>query len=79
MISSVIVLLLLLAHSYSYNILAVFPAVSTSHFKVGEALVLGLAKAGHNVTLISPYDYKTSQENVESVQLTGAIEVSEGK
>lgn len=61
------------------NILLVFPAVSTSHFKVGEALTLGLAKAGHNVTLLSPYDYKTHLKNVEVVQLTGAIEVAAGK
>lgn len=69
---------MLLANTWAYNILTVFPAASTSHFKVGEALVLGLAKAGHKVTLLSPYDYKTKQENVESVQLTGAIEAAEG-
>lgn len=61
------------------NILLVFPAVSTSHFKVGEALTLGLAKAGHNVTLICPYDYKTTVSNVEVIQLTGAIEIAAGE
>lgn len=58
--------------------MAVFPAVSKSHFAVGEALTVGLAKAGHQLTLVSPYEYKTNLPNLEAVQLTGAIEKMEG-
>lgn len=60
------------------KILLVFPAVSKSHFKVGEALMLGLADAGHKVTMLCAYDYKTSNPNVDVVQLTGALEIAEG-
>lgn len=62
-----------------YNILVVSPAVSKSHFNVGEAISIGLSDAGHKVTLISPFDYKPKSANIEPVQITGAIEKSEGK
>lgn len=61
------------------NILMVFPIVSKSHFKVGEALTLGLARAGHDVTLLCPFPYKPALKNIQVIQLTGAIELSEGK
>lgn len=60
------------------RILSVFPAVSKSHFAVGEALSVGLARAGHQVTLISPYDYKSPVDTLEGVQVTGALEIAEG-
>ncbi len=62
-----------------YNILVVSPAVSKSHFNVGEAIAIGLSDAGHNVTLISPFNYKPKNENLEHVQITGALEKAEGK
>lgn len=64
----------------SSNILVVSPAASTSHFKVGEAITLGLAEAGHRVTIVSAYDYKPKNvSNIESIQISGAIERAEGK
>lgn len=39
----------------SYNFLGVLHTPSRSHFKIGNSLMLALAKAGHNVTVISPY------------------------
>ncbi|KAJ6649189.1 hypothetical protein Bhyg_04423 [Pseudolycoriella hygida] len=64
----------------SSNILVVTPLASTSHFKVGEAITVGLANAGHNVTILSAYDYKPKNaSNIESIQIIGAIEKSEGK
>lgn len=61
------------------NILVVSPVVSKSHFNVGEAITIGLADAGHNVTFIMPYDYKPKNPNIETVQITGAIEKAAGK
>lgn len=61
------------------RILSVFPAVSKSHFAVGEALTLGLARAGHEVTLVSPYDYKSPVATLDVVQLTGVEELAAGK
>lgn len=65
-------------HVDGARILTVFPSVGKSHFAVGEALSVGLAKAGHHVTLISPFAYKSDLANLEAVQLTGAIEAAEG-
>lgn len=61
------------------RILTVFPAVSKSHFAVGEALSVGLAEAGHHVTLLSPFAYESDLPTLEAVQLTGAIETAEGR
>lgn len=41
-----------------YKLLLVFPVPSRSHFNLGSALARGLANAGHDVTLLSPYDDK---------------------
>lgn len=61
------------------NILVISPTISKSHFKVGETISIGLAKAGHNVTIISPYDYKPTNPNIEPIQTTGVLEKAEGK
>ncbi|KAG4079716.1 hypothetical protein HA402_004421 [Bradysia odoriphaga] len=61
------------------NILVVSPALSMSHFKVGEAIATGLANAGHNVTLISPYDYKPKIRNIEPVQIAGLAEQAKSR
>lgn len=61
------------------RILIVFPVVTKSHFAVGEALADGLAKVGHQVTLVGPYVHKSNMTNMESVQLTGAVEAQEGR
>ncbi|XP_037040608.1 UDP-glycosyltransferase UGT5-like isoform X1 [Bradysia coprophila] len=73
----VVLLLSALPLISSYNILVVSPAVSKSHFSVGETISIGLADAGHNVTLISPYDYKPKHRNIEPVQVTGVLEKAE--
>lgn len=61
------------------RILSVFPIVCKSHFAIGESLSLALAKAGHEVTLVSPFDHKSPVDTMETVQLTGFIELQEGK
>lgn len=60
------------------QILAVFPIVCKSHFFIGESLSMGLARAGHQVTLVSPFSYKSPVINLEVVKLTGFIETLEG-
>lgn len=75
----IVLLLLTLCSLISpYNILVVSPAVSKSHFNVGEAIAIGLSDAGHKVTLISPYDYKPKNSNIEPIQTTGVLELAEG-
>lgn len=38
------------------KILGIFPMVGGSHFKMSNALMRGIASAGHNVTIITPYE-----------------------
>lgn len=62
------------------NILVVSPVASTSHFKIGEAITVGLAGAGHSVTFVSAYNYQPKNgSKIEAIQVSGAIERSEGK
>lgn len=50
--------------THSYNILGIFPTKASSHFRLGWTLMQGLADAGHNVTLICPYDRPTYDSNL---------------
>lgn len=53
-----IVLTLLAIESlcHGYKLLIVFLVPSRSHFNLGSTLARGLANAGHDVTLVSPYE-----------------------
>ncbi|XP_050298923.1 UDP-glycosyltransferase UGT5-like [Anthonomus grandis grandis] len=50
--------LLLVYHVHSYKILGLFPMGSTSHQILATKLMEGLAEAGHEVTMVSPYPTK---------------------
>lgn len=52
----VVTLLAIATLCNGYKLLVVFPMPSKSHFNLGSALARGLANAGHDVTLLSPYD-----------------------
>lgn len=53
----------------SYKILMVFPSHSHSHLIIGSSVLKGLAKAGHNVTMISSFPQKESIPNYRDVFL----------
>ncbi|XP_049824005.1 UDP-glycosyltransferase UGT5 [Aethina tumida] len=59
-----------------YKILLVFPVPSRSHFNLGSALARGLANAGHDVTLLSPYDddYVPTNGSYRPVVLSEVLE-----
>ncbi|CAH1102049.1 unnamed protein product [Psylliodes chrysocephalus] len=57
-----------------YKILVLFPATSPSHFILGNALGRGLAKAGHEVTVLSPFQDKNPPKNYREAVLTGLLE-----
>ncbi|XP_056637219.1 UDP-glycosyltransferase UGT5-like [Diorhabda sublineata] len=61
----------------SYKILFVFPAPIPSHFFLGNALAKGLVDAGHDITMISPYEqnYKSKNGTYKSVVLTGIADM----
>jgi hypothetical protein len=52
----------------SYKILGVFPTLYKSHWNIGVSVLKQLTAAGHEVTLISPYELK--EPNVRNVLLT---------
>ncbi|XP_055303125.1 UDP-glucosyltransferase 2-like [Sitodiplosis mosellana] len=54
---------------YGYNILAVLPTASKSHYYIGSSLMKGLAREGHQVTVISPFKEEIPIENFTEVFL----------
>lgn len=52
-----------------YKILVALPAASVSHYQFGSALSRGLANAGHEVTVISPYKDPNPPPNYTEVYL----------
>nr|XP_023012474.1 UDP-glucuronosyltransferase 2C1-like [Leptinotarsa decemlineata] len=58
-----IVLLQMTCFGNCFNILVVFPMPAPSHFILGNALARGLAEAGHDVTMVSPYEDKNPPKN----------------
>lgn len=52
-----------------YRILGVFPTQCKSHWIIGHSVMKSLAKAGHSVTIISPFPLKTPIENYHDVSL----------
>lgn len=74
---------LLLIHSQnaivsSYKILGVFPSMSKSHFIVGSALMRGLAEAGHEVTVLSPYPLSKPLKNYRDIDVQGIHQLIKG-
>ncbi|XP_055304712.1 UDP-glucosyltransferase 2-like [Sitodiplosis mosellana] len=61
---------------FGYNILAILPTASKSHYYIGSNLMKGLAKEGHQVTVISPFKEKKPIENFSEIMLENFWEVS---
>lgn len=51
-----------------YKILVALPTSYKSHWNIGSSIAKELAKKGHQVTLISPYELKV--ENVTNILTT---------
>ncbi|KAJ8980272.1 hypothetical protein NQ317_005130 [Molorchus minor] len=58
------------------RILGIFPFASRSHYILGNSLMKGLAEAGHNVTVISPFEDTSPPKrgSYSNVVLTGFYE-----
>ncbi|KAJ8918827.1 hypothetical protein NQ315_011113 [Exocentrus adspersus] len=58
------------------KILVVFPMAAPSHYILGNALARGLAEAGHDVTMVSPFEEKNPPKKgkYRDVVLTGLLE-----
>lgn len=63
-----ILFVLLCDTSKAYKILGVFPTQWKSHGILGSSVMKQLAFAGHDVTIVSPFE--TNERNVRDVILT---------
>lgn len=68
------ILLLTVSNTFTYRILGVFPTTYHSHYKTGSALMKGLAAAGHDVSVISPFTQSPPMPNYREITIHGAFE-----
>lgn len=66
------VFLVILNFSECIRVLGVFPTSYRSHWIIGSSILKQLSLAGHDVTLVSPFDIKV--ENVREVVLNNKPE-----
>lgn len=59
--------------SNAYRILGLFPHPAISHYRVFEPILIGLAEAGHNVTVFSHFPSKVVRTNFTDVLMPGEI------
>lgn len=58
----VVLFLSILHYNDGAKILGVFPFPAPSHYMLGSTLMKGLAEAGHDVTMVSPFVEKNPPE-----------------
>lgn len=70
----------ILYESNGARILGVFPMASKSHYILGTAYLKGLAEAGHDVTMVSPFNDSPRPKNgtYREIVLTGFQEKHDG-
>jgi len=73
-IVSVFLCAIIVSNVSGYKILGVFHPPAKSHYIVGHALMKGLAEAGHEVTIITPFKEKNPIKNYEEVYLKHSLE-----
>lgn len=61
--------------STAFKILGVFPTMAKSHLIVGDALMKGLAKAGHDVTVLSAFPSTKKIANYTHIEASGIQKV----
>ncbi|XP_039276643.1 UDP-glucosyltransferase 2 [Nilaparvata lugens] len=62
--------ILSIASSEAYNILAIVPIRTKSHFMVIESVLKGLAEKGHNVTVVNVNPQKTPINNYHDIDIS---------
>lgn len=63
----IVVLFLGFSSCDALKILVCFPVAGKSHIILGQALVNGLIKHGHNVTMVTPFSIKIQSDNFREV------------
>lgn len=65
--------------SSAFKILGVFPTMAKSHLIVGEALMKGLAKAGHDVTVLTAFPSTKKIANYTNIEASGIDKIMASK
>lgn len=74
---SIYLTLLCVGLVHSYNILAVFPFPSASHYAIPDPLLLRLAEKGHQVTVYNPYPKPGQISNYREVDVSSCFASAE--
>lgn len=69
-----VALLALFSQIEGLKVLGILPLGSNSHFAIGQAIVKSLHKAGHDVTVLSPYPQKKPLANFRDISSADVIE-----
>ena len=65
--------------SHAFKILGVFPSMYKSHTIIGEALMTGLAEAGHEVTVVTAFPHTKKIDNYTHIGIGEIFHSEEGK
>lgn len=65
--------------TYGFKILGIFPTMGRSHYITGGALMKGLANAGHEVTVISPFPQNKPLKNFRDITTDGILALMNSK
>lgn len=57
------------------KVLGILPFGSTSHFTIGSSILKTLAKADHEVTVISPYPLKKPLKNYRDIDASSVLDL----
>lgn len=58
----------------SLKVVSILPFGSNSHFVIGQSITKSLLKAGHEVTVLSPYPLKKPLANYHDIDLSPLLE-----
>lgn len=72
------IFLFIIVKANSLNLLLVAPTPAQSHYFIGNELGKGLARLGHNVTIIATYNEENPPPNYTTIYLDGIAESTEG-
>ncbi len=70
-IVSILVMTMVIPASSSLRILGLFPHPGLSHFHFFHPIMVGLAEAGHNVTVFSHFPDKNAPKNYKDLVIGG--------
>ena len=65
--------------SHAFKMLGVFPSAFKSHTIIGEALMTGLAEAGHEVTVVTAFPFTKKIENYTHISISEINQSEKGK